>query len=125
MRARINERVTAALEPIALRPVAARVAFFDDNGPKGGGIRCALTVRLPRRPALRVEHVAGTPRLAFDGGFDALGRLLERYRERDRDSRRRPKKYFAAKRLTEGVPRRPQRSRKRPGEQRRSSARES
>ena len=47
LRARIGERVTAALEPIKLEPVSAQVAFFDDNGPKGGGIRCAFTVRLP------------------------------------------------------------------------------
>ena len=104
LRARIGERVTAALEPIKLAPVSAHVAFFDDNGPKGGGIRCAFTVRLPYRPALRVEHTAETARLAFDGGFGALERLLERYREQDRDSRRRPKKYFAAKRVTEGLP---------------------
>ncbi len=105
LRAHIGERVTAALEPIKLKPMSAQVAFFDDNGPKGGrAIRCAFTVRLPYRPALRVEHTAETPRLAFDGGFGALTRLLERYRERDRESRRHPKKYFVAKRLTEGLP---------------------
>ena len=103
LRARIGERVTAALEPIKLEPVSAHIAFFDDNGPKGGGIRCAFTVRLPYRPALRVEHTAETARLAFDGGFGALERLLERYREREREGRR-PKKYFVAKRLSEGVP---------------------
>ncbi len=105
LRARISERVTAALDPIRLKPLSAQVAFFDDNGPKGGpAIRCAFTVRLPYRPTLRLEHTAETPRLAFDGGFTALERLLERYRERDRDSRRHPKKYFLAKRLTEGSP---------------------
>jgi ribosome-associated translation inhibitor RaiA len=104
LRARIGERVTAALEPIKLKPVSAHIAFFDDNGPKGGGIRCAFTVRLPYRPALRVEHMAETARLAFDGGFGALERLLERYRERERDNLRHPKKYFVAKRLTEGLP---------------------
>jgi hypothetical protein len=104
LRARFGERVTAALEPIKLEPVSAHIAFFDDNGPKGGGIRCAFTVRLPYRPALRVEHTAETARLAFDGGFGALERLLERYREREREGRRHPKKYFVAKRLTEGLP---------------------
>jgi hypothetical protein len=113
LRARIGERLTAALEPIALKPVSAQVAFFDDNGPKGGGIRCALTVRLPYRPALRAEHVAGTQRLAFDGGFSALTGLLARYRDRQRESRRHPKKYFAAKRLTEGLPAPARRSRAR------------
>jgi ribosome-associated translation inhibitor RaiA len=104
LRARIGERMTAALEPIKFEPMSAHIAFFDDNGPKGGGIRCALTVRLPYRPALRVEHTSETPRLAFDGGFGALERLLERYREREREGRRHPKKYFVAKRLTEGLP---------------------
>jgi hypothetical protein len=48
--------------------------------------------------------MAETARLAFDGGFSALERLLERYREREREGRRHPKKYFVAKRLTEGLP---------------------
>jgi len=105
LRARIDERMTAALEPIKFKPVSAQVAFFDDNGPKGGrAIRGAFTVRLPYRPALRLEHAAETPWLAFDGGFTALERLLERYRVRDPESRRHPKKYFVAKRLTEGPP---------------------
>ena len=104
LRERIAERVSEALHPIRLRPVSAKVAFFDDNGPKGGvAIRCAFTVKLPYRPALRVEHTAETPRVAFDAGFAALERRLERYRERARDSRRHPKKYFAAKRLSEGL----------------------
>ena len=112
LRARIGERVREALETLSLRPVAAQVVFFDDNGPKGGrAIRCALTVRLPYRPALRVEHTAETPRLAFDAGFGALERLLERYRERQRESRRYPKKYFAARRVTEGFPPAARRSR--------------
>jgi ribosome-associated translation inhibitor RaiA len=61
-------------------------------------MRCALTVRLPFRPCIRVERSAVTPRLAFDGAFAVLERQLERYRERDRDSKRHPKKYFAARR---------------------------
>jgi hypothetical protein len=105
LRTLIGERMTAALAPMKLAPLSAQVAFFDDNGPKGGrAIRCAFTVRLPYRPALRVEHTAVTARLAFDGGFGALERLLERYRERARDSYRHPKKYFVARRLTEGPP---------------------
>jgi len=64
LRARIGERMALALKPIKLEPVSAHIAFFDDNGPKGGGIRCAFTVRLPYRPALRVEHTAETARLA-------------------------------------------------------------
>ena len=79
------------------RRSGARPSFFDDNGPKGGrAMRCALTVRLPFRPSIRVERSAVTPRLAFDAAFAVLERQLERYRERDRDNKRHPKKYFAA-----------------------------
>lgn len=85
-----------------MKLLAAQVAFFDDDGPKGGrAVRCGLTVRVPYRPAVRVEHTAETPRLAFDASFKSLERQLERYREMDRDRRRYPKKYFAAKRLLE------------------------
>jgi ribosome-associated translation inhibitor RaiA len=65
-------------------------------------MRCAVAVRVPYRPLIRVEHVSVTARLAFDGTFAALERQLERYRERNRDIRRRPKKYFVAKRLLAG-----------------------
>jgi ribosome-associated translation inhibitor RaiA len=100
LRARAAKLVGAALEPINLAPIRAKVTFFDDNGPKGGrGMRCAMDVRLPYRPAIRVDQVAETTRLAFDGAFAALERQLDRYRERDRDIKRRPKKYFVAKRL--------------------------
>jgi ribosome-associated translation inhibitor RaiA len=103
LRAVITKRVGSALKPLQVQPVAAQVTFFDDDGPKGGrAVRCALTVRVPYRPAVRVEHTAETPRLAFDATFKSLERQLERYRERDRDSRRHPKKYYVAKRLLEG-----------------------
>ena len=105
LRGRVTSRLDDALELLKVKPVVARAAFFDDNGPKGGvAIRCALTVRVPYRPAVRVEHTATTARLAFDGAARTLERQLERYRERDRDSRRHPKKYFVAKRLTEAEP---------------------
>lgn len=103
LRAAISKRVGDALKPLQVKPLAAQVTFFDDNGPKGGrAVRCALTVRVPYRPTVRVEHTAVTPRLAFDATFKSLERQLERYRERDRESRRRPKKYYVAKRLLEG-----------------------
>ncbi len=101
--ARARRRVSGMLARLTVRPVAAQVAFFDDNGPKGGrAVRCAVTVRVPYRPSVRVEESATTARLAFDGAFAALERRLERYRERDRDARRRPKKYYAARRLLGG-----------------------
>jgi len=100
---RIEKQMAAVLQPLRVAPVRAQVVFFDDNGPKGGlGLRCALTVRVPYRPAIRVEHTAQTRRLAFDGAVAVLERQLERYRERDRDERRHPKKYFVAKRLLTG-----------------------
>jgi ribosome-associated translation inhibitor RaiA len=113
LRARAAKVVGAALELIKLAPIRAKVTFFDDNGPKGGrGMRCAVDVRLPYRPAIRVEQVAETSRLAFDGAFGALERQLERYRQRDRDIKRRPKKYFVAKRLLTGGLETPARSRR-------------
>jgi len=99
LRGRATRLMTEALAKLAVAPVKGQVAFFDDNGPKGGrAMRCALTVRLPFRPSVRVERSAVTPRLAFDAAFAVLERQLERYRERDRDSKRHPKKYFAARR---------------------------
>jgi ribosome-associated translation inhibitor RaiA len=99
LRGRATRLMTEALAKLAVAPVKGQVAFFDDNGPKGGrAMRCALTVRLPFRPSIRVERSAVTPRLAFDAAFAVLERQLERYRERDRDSKRHPKKYFAARR---------------------------
>jgi ribosome-associated translation inhibitor RaiA len=113
LRARTAKVVAAALGHINLAPIRAKVTFFDDNGPKGGlGMRCAMDVRLPYRPAIRVEQVAETTRLAFDGAFAALERKLERYRQRDRDIKRRPKKYFVAKRLLAGGLQTPARSKR-------------
>ncbi len=99
LQARARKLMQDQLVRVGLWPVSGRVTFFDDNGPKGGrAMRCALTVRLPYRPNLRVERTAETARLAFDAAFGVLERRLERYRERDRDSKRHPKKYFAASR---------------------------
>jgi hypothetical protein len=103
LQARVRRELAAALEPLGVAPVKAEATFVDDNGPKGGpAMRCALTVSLPYRPPVRVEHSATTARLAFDGAHATLGRQLERYRERQRESRRRPKKYFVARRLLVG-----------------------
>ncbi|MBI2216877.1 MAG: HPF/RaiA family ribosome-associated protein [Candidatus Rokubacteria bacterium] len=105
LRARVTSRLTHALRTVHHEPVVASVAFFDDNGPKGGrDTRCACTVRLPRRRAIHVEHVGETPRLAFDTAMEALTRRLQELSERGRTLRRRPKKYFVAKRLMTGEP---------------------
>jgi ribosome-associated translation inhibitor RaiA len=103
LRTKIRTRLEKALERLGVAPINALVTFVDDNGPKGGPAqRCALTVRLPYRPAIRVEQSATTSRLAFDAAFAALTPRLERYRERQREARRYPKKYYAAKRLLAG-----------------------
>ena len=61
-----------------------------------------VVVRLPRRPAVHVADVASTPRLAFDAALAKLERALRRLRETARESKRRPTKYFAAKRALAG-----------------------
>ena len=105
LHAHVTKRMRAALARLWVKPVGAQVLFLDDNGPKGGvDIRCAVTVRLPYRRSVRVEHMGTTLRLAFDAAFAVLERQLERYIERDRESRRRPKKYFVAKRLLGAKP---------------------
>lgn len=99
LRARSAKVVAGALTRLSVGPVRGEVAFFDDNGPKSApASRCALTVHLPYRSSIRVERTAETPRLALDAAFPVLERRLKRYRERDRDNKRHPKKYFAAHR---------------------------
>jgi ribosome-associated translation inhibitor RaiA len=100
LRARITAQLTAAVAHLTTKPTTAQATLFDENGPKGGrAMRCALTVRLPYRPHVRVEDTAETLRSAFDGAFAKLERELERYRDRDRESKRHPKKYYTARRL--------------------------
>jgi ribosome-associated translation inhibitor RaiA len=99
IRARVTTGLARVLASLPVEPTTARIAFTDDNGPKGGdAIRCALEIHLPRRRAVRVEDVASTPRLALDGGLDKLERRLRRLRQSARQSKRRPKKYYAASR---------------------------
>lgn len=105
LRRRAMAAMTAVLARLTVRPIVAHVTFVDENGPKGGrAARCALTVRLPFRPSVRVEELAETPRLAFDAAVVVLQRDLKRHRERQRDQQRRPKKYFVAKRILGGEP---------------------
>jgi ribosome-associated translation inhibitor RaiA len=101
--AHVGSRMRRVLSRLPLGPVTAHVAFRDVNGPKGGNdIRCAVLVELPRRPAIRVERLGRTPQIAFDATYDRVVRQLERSRERQQDSRRHPKKYYAASRLLQG-----------------------
>jgi ribosome-associated translation inhibitor RaiA len=106
LRAVIEEKVPAVIGHGRVRPTQVRVAFTDENGPKGGiAVRCALTVEVPRRPAAHTSAVAETRRLALDGAVEALDRLLVRTRQRRRALARRPKKYFIAEQghRTEGA----------------------
>ena len=106
LRARVAQQLTHALRPLGDAPVRAKVTFVDGDGPKHGvSIRCALTVRLPHRPVVRVEQLSDTPTRAFRGSLATLERQLKKYRERRTERRRRPKKYYVAKRLlAEGLP---------------------
>jgi putative sigma-54 modulation protein len=79
------------------RPTSVRVAFTDENGPKGGAdIRCAVTVEVPGRPTVHASALAENARLSLDGALAALERELVRTLQRRRDAARRPKKYFVA-----------------------------
>jgi ribosome-associated translation inhibitor RaiA len=103
VRAWIARRLPPVLASLPVEPTSVRVAFADDNGPKGGeAIHCALEVRVPRRGAVHVAGVASTPHLAFDAALAKLERVLVRRREAVRESKRRPKKYFAARRALAG-----------------------
>jgi ribosome-associated translation inhibitor RaiA len=98
-RSRVTAGLARVLAELPVEPMSARVAFSDENGPKGGeAIRCAFEIRLPRRPAVHVEGMASTPRLALDAGLEKLERRLRRMRQSTRESKRRPKKYYAAAR---------------------------
>jgi ribosome-associated translation inhibitor RaiA len=97
LRILIEEKLGAMMRGGRLRPTAMRVAFTDDNGPKGGvDIRCAVTIEIPRRPATHASATAENARLALDGALAALEREIRRERDRRRDLARRPKKYFVA-----------------------------
>jgi ribosome-associated translation inhibitor RaiA len=99
----VRQRLDALLAARGIEPARVSVAFVDENGPKGGpAIRCAADVTFARHPALHVESVDVTPRRALDAMLDVLDRQLLRFVGRLRDRARRPKKYFAAKRLLAG-----------------------
>lgn len=99
-RAHITASLEKALKRIPGDPVTARVTFTDVNGPKKGvDIECGLLLTMPRRRPMRVVRRGTTPRVAFDLAYDSAARWLADLRDRDEQSRRRPKKYYAAKRL--------------------------
>jgi putative sigma-54 modulation protein len=99
-RTHVMSRMNQLLKRLPVRPLSASVTFSDVNGPKGGADkRCAILVSLPGEPSIRVERIATSARLAFDRTYERVQRQTERPRRRWRESQRRPKKYYAAKRL--------------------------
>ena len=104
LRDRVTALMTEALDRWHATSAAAYATFFDDNGPKNApAIRCALTIHAPHRRIVRVESTGASTRLAFDAAYNTLARQLHDERARLRDLRRRPKKYFVAKRLLAGT----------------------
>jgi ribosome-associated translation inhibitor RaiA len=102
LRTLVNGKVLAALGRQRIPATTARVQFASESGPKGGvSSRCAITIDVPRRPELHAAIAAESYRLAFEQALAVLERQLERDRARGREERRRPKKYYLAKRLLE------------------------
>ena len=102
LRTLISGKISSTLERLQVAATGIRVQFSDENGSKGGiDIRCSLTIDVPHRPELHADTVAADARLAFEQAFAAIERQIERDRERGRVERRRPKKYYLAKRLLE------------------------
>jgi hypothetical protein len=99
----VGARLGTWLTARGIEPSRVRIEFVDQNGAKGGrAVRCAADVTLARHPSLHVECVDTTPRRAFEAVLESLDRRLLRFVGRLRDRARRPKKYFAAKRLLTG-----------------------
>jgi hypothetical protein len=99
-RSHVLLRVKQLLRRLPARPLAVRVHFADDNGPKGGpDIRCRMLVSVPGAPSVSAESLATTARLAFDRVYERVRRQTEHPCRQWRASQRYPKKYYAAKRL--------------------------
>jgi ribosome-associated translation inhibitor RaiA len=102
LRTLVNGKVSTSLGRLHVPATTARVQFTSETGAKGGPtLRCSITIDLPRRPELHADVTAETVRLAFEQAFGMLERQVERDRARRREDRRRPKKYYLAKRLLE------------------------
>jgi ribosome-associated translation inhibitor RaiA len=102
LRTLVNGKVMASLGRLHVAATTARVQFGYETGAKGGPTaRCSITIDLPRRPELHADITAESLRLAFEQAFGVLERQIERDRARGREERRRPKKYYLAKRLLE------------------------
>jgi ribosome-associated translation inhibitor RaiA len=99
---RIVTRIRKACSRLPSEPTSAVVSFTAQNGHKGGpGTRCAITAWIPGKKTGHVEAIATTPATAFDAVIDSFERWVKEHTDRLMDARRRPKKYYLAKRLLE------------------------
>jgi ribosome-associated translation inhibitor RaiA len=75
--------------------------MFDDvNGPKGGvDVRCAVDIRIPQTAPLHAEQTSERDVTAFDRAAASIARQMRERLGRRQESARRPKKYYAARRL--------------------------
>jgi hypothetical protein len=100
LKARIVRRLRRALVGVRTSPVQVHVTFTDVNGPKGGrDVRCAIDVRIPQTSLLHVEEIAERDVTAFDRSAAMISRRIAAQLGRRQESGRRPKKYYAARRL--------------------------
>jgi ribosome hibernation promoting factor len=100
LRTRIVQRIRRALFGVQTSPVHVHVTFSDVNGPKGGlDVRCAIDVKIPQMPPLHAEEAAERDVTAFDRSAAMISRRIAEQLERRQESARRPKKYYAARRL--------------------------
>lgn len=75
----IRERAGRKLAKFAYHTERVTVRFRDHSGPRGGlAIACQVRLVLSGAPSVVVEHVASTPREAFDSAVDAAGRTARR-----------------------------------------------
>ena len=97
LRIEVEKQVRTLVERRGGSPRAVRIAFFDDDGPRGGvAIRCALTLTPSRGPSIRVEHTARTHSAAFKEALTVLTRQLKRRVQRQRYRARYPRARPAA-----------------------------
>ena len=100
LKALVVASLRRALVGVRTSPVHATVTFTDVNGPKGGlDVRCAIDVMVPQTPPLHAEATAERDVTAFQQSAARIAQRIADRLERRREGGRRPKKYYAARRL--------------------------
>jgi hypothetical protein len=95
----VSRRLRDIFTPLGRGVRRCRVAFADDNGPKGGvALRCSIQLHVARWSPIHVEACAASAGQALLEATDKLRRRVERVRIGGREAGRHPKKYFVAKR---------------------------